>query len=26
VGSTDRYRGKKHPGGFALGEFAIHKG
>ena len=26
VSSSDRFRNKKHPGGFALGEFGIHKG
>lgn len=26
VSSSDRFRSRKHPGGFALGEFGIHKG
>jgi hypothetical protein len=26
VSSSDRYKSKKHPGGFAIGEFGIHKG
>jgi hypothetical protein len=26
ISSSDRYKNKNHPGGFALGEFGIHKG